>query len=48
MTRIARMGGGVRRLIRGMVALLLYAYAVGECSSRGIERRLREDVALSV
>lgn len=28
-----------------MVALLLYAYAVGERSSRGIERRLREDVA---
>jgi hypothetical protein len=28
-----------------MVALLLYAYAVGERSSRGIERRCREDVA---
>lgn len=31
-----------------MVALLLYAYAVGERSSRGIERRLREDVAFRV
>jgi transposase len=31
-----------------MVALLLYAYAVGERSSRGIERRCREDVALRV
>jgi transposase len=28
-----------------MVALSLYAYAVGERSSRGIERRCREDVA---
>ena len=28
-----------------MVALLLYSYAVGERSSRGIERRCREDVA---
>jgi len=28
-----------------MVALLLYAYAVGERSSRQIERRCREDVA---
>jgi hypothetical protein len=28
-----------------MMALLLYAYAVGERSSRGIERRCREDVA---
>jgi hypothetical protein len=26
-----------------MVALLLYAYAIGERSSRGIERRCRED-----
>lgn len=31
-----------------MVALLLYAYAIGERSSRGIERRLREDVAFRV
>jgi hypothetical protein len=31
-----------------MVALLLYAYATGERSSRRIERRLREDVAYRV
>jgi transposase len=31
-----------------MVALLLYAYAVGERSSRGIERRCRVDVAFRV
>jgi transposase len=31
-----------------MVALLLYAYAVGERSARGIERRCREDVAFRV
>ena len=31
-----------------MVALLLYAYAVGERSSRQIERRSREDVAFRV
>src|SRR2546425_7322780 len=31
-----------------MVALLLYAYAAGERSSRGIERRCREDVAFRV
>src|SRR6266702_2701169 len=31
-----------------MVALLLYAYAVGERSSRGIERRCREDIAFRV
>jgi transposase len=31
-----------------IVALLLYAYAVGERSSRGIERRCREDVAFRV
>jgi transposase len=31
-----------------MVALLLYSYAVGERSSRGIERRCREDVAFRV
>jgi transposase len=31
-----------------MVAVLLYAYAVGERSSRGIERRCREDVAFRV
>ena len=31
-----------------MVALLLYAYAVGERSSRGIERRCFEDVAFRV
>jgi len=33
---------------RMMVALTLYAYATGERSSRGIERRLREDVAYRV
>jgi transposase len=33
---------------RMVVALLLYAYAVGERSSRGIERRCREDVAFRV
>lgn len=33
---------------RVIVALLLYAYAVGERSSRGIERRCREDVAFRV
>jgi transposase len=33
---------------RIMVALLLYAYAVGERSSRGIERRCREDIAFRV
>lgn len=31
-----------------MVALLLYSYAVGERSSRGIERRCREDVPTRV
>src|SRR3954471_17221130 len=31
-----------------MVALLLYAYAVGERSSRQVERRCREDVAFRV
>jgi transposase len=31
-----------------MVALVLYAYAVGERSSRAIERRCREDVAFRV
>ena len=31
-----------------MVALIAYAYAVGERSSRGIERRCREDVAFRV
>jgi transposase len=31
-----------------VVSLLLYAYAVGERSSRGIERRCREDVAFRV
>src|SRR5689334_6763660 len=31
-----------------MVALLLYAYAVGERSSRGIERRCQEDIAFRV
>jgi transposase len=31
-----------------MVTLLTYAYAVGECSSRRIERRCREDVAFRV
>jgi Transposase domain (DUF772) len=31
-----------------MVALLLYGYAVGERSSRGIERRCREDIAFRV
>jgi transposase len=33
---------------RMMVTLLLYSYAVGERSSRGIERRCREDVAFRV
>jgi len=33
---------------RMMVALTLYAYATGERSSRGIERRCREDVAYRV
>jgi len=33
---------------RMMVALTLYAYATGERSSRGIERRTREDVAFRV
>jgi transposase len=31
-----------------MVALLIYAYAIGVRSARGIERRCREDVALRV
>ncbi len=31
-----------------MVTLLAYAYAIGECSARGIERRCREDVAFRV
>src|SRR4051812_28519773 len=31
-----------------MVGLLLYAYAVGERSSRGIERRCQEDIAFRV
>jgi transposase len=31
-----------------MVALLVYAYSVGERSARGIERRCREDVAFRV
>jgi len=31
-----------------MLTLLAYAYAVGERSSRGIERRCREDVAFRV
>src|ERR1700761_7794072 len=31
-----------------MVALLLYAYCVGNRSSRGIERACREDVAFKV
>jgi transposase len=31
-----------------MVALLLYAYAIGERSSRGIERRCVEDIAFRV
>jgi transposase len=31
-----------------MVALLLYAYAVGERSSRGVERRCQEDIAFRV
>ena len=31
-----------------MVALLLYGYAVGERSSRQIERRCREDIAFRV
>jgi transposase len=31
-----------------MVGLLLYAYAVGERSSRGVERRCLEDIAFRV
>ncbi len=31
-----------------MVALLVYAYAIGERSSRAIERRCREDIAFRV
>ena len=31
-----------------MVALLIYAYAIGERSARGIERRCRDDVAFRV
>lgn len=31
-----------------MVALMLYAYAVGERASRAIERRCREDIAFRV
>jgi hypothetical protein len=31
-----------------MVALLIYAYAIGERSSRALERRCREDVAFRV
>lgn len=31
-----------------MLGVLLYAYSIGERSSRGIERRLREDVAFRV
>jgi transposase len=31
-----------------MVALLVYAYAIGERSARGVERRCREDVAFRV
>jgi transposase len=31
-----------------MLTLLAYSYCVGECSSRGIERRSREDVAFRV
>jgi transposase len=31
-----------------MVSLLSYAYATGECSSRGIERRCRQNVAYRV
>src|SRR4051794_7305106 len=33
---------------RMMVALVLYAYATGERSSRAVERRCREDVAYRV
>jgi transposase len=40
--------GGAAHDPRMMVALTLYAYAVGERSSRGIERRCREDVAFRV
>jgi transposase len=40
--------GGAAHDPRMMVALTLYAYATGERSSRGIERRLREDVAYRV
>src|SRR5205823_8933948 len=31
-----------------MVALMLYAYAIGERASRAIERRCREDIAFRV
>jgi transposase len=31
-----------------MVALLVYAYAIGARSARGIERRCRDDVAFRV
>jgi transposase len=40
--------GGAAHEPAMMVALLVYAYAIGECSSRGIERRCREDVAFRV
>src|ERR1700691_1490707 len=45
-----RQGGGGRAAFEPsmMVALLLYAYARGERSSRGIERRCVEDVAYRV
>ena len=33
---------------RMMVTLLAYAYAIGECSARAIERRCREDVGFRV
>ena len=40
--------GGAAHEPAMMVALLVYAYAIGERSSRAIERRCREDVAFRV
>jgi transposase len=40
--------GGAAHEPRMMVALTLYAYAIGVRSSRGIERRCREDIAFRV
>jgi transposase len=40
--------GAAAHVPKMMVGLLAHAYAVGERSSRGIERRCREDVAFRV